>query len=194
MGDDTPSSSRQSHQAAGSRQMACAGSLAGSARRAFVAPSRSWFTARSTRRVVTANSRLVVMDRRGNNYPPEGLSRRFGRQGVIQDQDAEVVVWLERQQSSWRANGVLCSAAVTGLPRYPLMRLCQGAAPKRLFDGLIWPKVGFASIAYAAMAPKRLSSPAGCAAIPREPRNPPPRHPPLTLRSHAMPRRSPSAL
>jgi len=30
-----------------------------------------------------------------------------------------------------------------------------------LFNGLIWPKIGFASIAYAAMAARRVSSPDG---------------------------------
>src|SRR3546814_15099667 len=52
---------------------------------------------------------------------------------------------------------------------------CDGSLSGRplqngLFNGLIWPKVGCASIAYAATAASKLSSPAGCAVIPREPR------------------------
>ena len=43
-----------------------------------------------------------------------------------------------------------------------------------LFNGLIWPKVGCASIASAATAAGQLSSPAGCAVIPRETRKSPP--------------------
>src|SRR3546814_17997013 len=54
---------------------------------------------------------------------------------------------------------------------------CDGSLSGRplqngLFNGLIWPKVGCASIAYAATAASKLSSPAGCAVIPREPRKP----------------------
>src|SRR3546814_1800855 len=54
-----------------------------------------------------------------------------------------------------------CDASLSGRP------LQNG-----LFNGLIWPKVGCASIAYAATAASKLSSLAGCAVIPREPRKP----------------------
>ena len=43
-------------------------------------------------------------------------------------------------------------------------------APNGLFNGLIWPKAGCASIAYGATAASQLSSPAGFAVIPRETR------------------------
>jgi uncharacterized protein (DUF736 family) len=50
--------------------------------------------------------------------------------------------------------------------------------PNGLFNGLIWPKIGFASTAYAATAQCQLSSPDGKAAIPRETRKPALRRPP----------------
>lgn len=62
-----------------------------------------------------------------------------------------------------------------------------------LIDGCIWPKDGLASIAFDAMAWDRLSSPDGCAVIPRQATKSVPRHPPLTLRHPRVRRRSPSA-
>jgi len=43
--------------------------------------------------------------------------------------------------------------AARGIATFSLLRLCRSTAPNGLFNGLIWPKTGCASIAYAAMAP-----------------------------------------
>jgi hypothetical protein len=43
--------------------------------------------------------------------------------------------------------------AARGIANFSLLRLCRSTAPNGLFNGLIWPKTGCASIAYAAMAP-----------------------------------------
>jgi uncharacterized protein (DUF736 family) len=56
--------------------------------------------------------------------------------------------------------------------------MAAGPRAARASDGSIWPKDGCASIACAATAAPRLSSP-GASPIPREPRKSQPRHPPL---------------
>jgi len=40
-----------------------------------------------------------------------------------------------------------------GIAGFSLSHLCRASAPSGLIDGLIWPQAGFASIAFAAMAP-----------------------------------------
>ncbi|MBK5950322.1 hypothetical protein CH339_14320 [Rhodobium orientis] len=46
---------------------------------------------------------------------------------------------------------------------------CESTAPNGLFNGLIWPKAGCASIAYGAMAPVRfLPLPAGPSFLARQ--------------------------
>ncbi len=63
--------------------------------------------------------------------------------------------------------------------RHDFSRGCCSVRDTRPLNGLIWPKDGCASIACAATAAVKLSSPAGFAGIPREARKPHPRHPPL---------------
>src|SRR5262249_39909896 len=70
--------------------------------------------------------------------------------------------------------GLLCGRYP---PRLLLENSCRSAR-RAASDGLIWPKDGCASIACAATAAPRLSSPA-LTRIPRGPRKSQPRHPPL---------------
>lgn len=116
---------------------------------------------------------------------------------------------MQRRSSPWEAHSgdiadmvesraERCGAtpAIRSERRSPCSRLrpsFRSTAPKRPHQ---WPDLTEGRLRLDRLCGNgadRLSSPAGCAVIPRETTKSPGCHPPLTLRSQAMPRRSPPA-